>query len=285
MFEKILTPVDGSPDAWVALDQSIELAREHNSTIHVLFVADSKLIEAPYWLASMPGSMVVEANPALPQAGQVAVETGKLLAEHGQQVLADAQARCDAAGVPCKTEYVEGVVPNVILERARDADLMVIGRRGEGAEWAGPQLGSVLETVVRHAQTPVLVTQAEMRPIKRILVAFDGSDRAVDALEIAAGMASGKDRSIVLLTVDDGHAKRREAWELGKALLAKQGLTATYLFGVGHATEEILKAAKNEECDLIALGSHGHSHFMEIFFGSTVDEVLHRAISPVLICR
>jgi len=282
MFKNILTPVDGSPDAWIALDQGIELARENDSTIHALFVADSKLIEAPYWVADMPESMVIEANPALTRA---AVATGRRVTEHGQEVLADAQIRCDAAGVRCETEYVEGVVPNIILERAKNADLVVMGRRGEGAEWAGPQLGSVLETVIRHAQTPVLTTQAEMRPIKRILVAFDGSERSVDALEIAAGMASHKGRSIVLLTVDDGHVDRRKAWEMGKALLAKQGLTATYLFGVGHATEEILKAAKDEECDLIALGSYGHSHFMETFFGSTVDEVLHRAISPVLVCR
>jgi len=233
-------------------------------------------------MASIPEAMVVEANPGLTQT---AVATGRLVAEHGQEILADAQVRCDKVGVPCETESVEGVVTNIILKRAQDADLVVMGRHGEGAAWAGPQLGSVTETVIRHAQAPVLTTQAEMRPIKRILVAFDGSDRAVDALKIAARMAGVKNRSITLVTVDDGHAHRHEAWELGEALLTQRGLTATCLLEGGHPTEEILRAAKAEECDLIVLGSHGHSHFIETFFGSTVDEVLHRAITPVLVCR
>lgn len=282
MFNHILAPIDGSPDASVALDHAIEIAQEEAGTIYALFVADSKLIEAPYRVAAMPETMVIDPRPALTQA---AVAAGRHLAEYGEATLVDAQDRCAAAGVKCDTEYVEGVIANVILNRAAGADLVVLGRRGEGAEWAGPQLGSVLETIVRHAQAPVLIAQAEMRPIKRILVAFDGSDRAVDVLKVAAEMANRKARTIIVLTVDDGYGGRHEAWKMGKALLAEQGQKATHLFVPGHATSEILRLATDEECDLIALGSYGHSHFVETVFGSTVDEVLHRAVCPVLICR
>jgi nucleotide-binding universal stress UspA family protein len=282
MFKRILAPIDGSPDALVAFDHAIELAREEAGTIQALFVADSKLIEAPYRVAAMPETMVIDPRPDRTQAAIVA---GRHLAEYGEATLAEAKERCDATGVTCETEYVEGVVAVVILNRAVDVDLVVLGRRGEGAEWAGPQLGSVLETVVRHAQAPVLTAQAEIRPIKRILVAFDGSDRALDVLQVAAEMASRKARSLIVLTVDDGYGGRHEAWKMGKALLAERGRKATHLFVPGHATSEILSLATAEECDLIALGSFGHSHFVETVFGSTVDEVLHRAVCPVLICR
>ena len=282
MFNRILAPVDGSPDAWIALDHAIEIAQEEAGRIQALFVADSKLIEAPYRVTAMPETMVTDTHLDLTQA---ALAAGRQLAKYGNTTLADAQARCDAAGVICETEYVEGVVANVILNRSIEADLVVLGQRGTGAEWAGPQLGSVLETIVRHAQAPVLTTQAEMRPIRRILAAFDGSDRAVDVLMIAAEMASQKARALIVLTVDDGHAGRHKAWELGKTLLEKQGQTATHLLCQGHASREILRVSNDEECELIALGSYGHSHFIETFFGSTVDEVLHRAVCPVLICR
>jgi nucleotide-binding universal stress UspA family protein len=282
MFKHILAPIDGSPDASVAFDHAIEFAQEEAATIHALFVADSKLIEAPYRAATIPETMSIYSHP---DRTQVAVEIGKHLAEYGEATLAEAQKRCDAAGVPCETDYVEGIVANVILNRTVGADLVVMGRRGEGAEWAGPQLGSVLETIVRHAQAPVLTVQAEMRPIKRILVAFDGSERAVDVLKVAAEMINRKVRTLVVLTVDDGNSGRHEAWEMGKALLAEQSHKTTHLFIPGHATREILRLATLEECDLIALGSYGHSHFIETVFGSTVDEVLHGAVSPVLICR
>jgi nucleotide-binding universal stress UspA family protein len=282
MFKRILAPIDGSPDASVAFDHAIEFAQEEAGTIHALFVADSKLIEAPYRVATMPQTMSIDPHADRTQA---AVAIGKHRAEYGQATLAEAQERCDAMGVQCETEYVEGIVANVILNRTVGADLVVMGRRGEGAEWAGPQLGSVLETIVRHAQAPVLTAQAEMRPIKRILVAFDGSERAVDVLKVAAEMTNRKARTIVVLTVDDGNSGRHDAWKMGKALLAEQSQKTTHLFIPGHATREILRLATEEECDLIALGSYGHSHFVETVFGSTVDEVLHGAVSPVLICR
>lgn len=282
MFNHILAPVDGSADASVALDHAIEIAHEEAGQIHALFVADSRLIEATYRRASMPEIMVAETDSTLTQAAVVA---SRRLAEYGAATLADAKDRCRTAGVACETEYVTGIVANVILKRTADADLVVVGRRGEGAEWAGPQLGSVLESIVRFAQAPVLAVQAEIRPIKRILVAFDGSERAVDVLKIAAEMASRKQRALIVLTVDDGVGGRHQAWKMGKEMLADRGQKATHLFVTGHATAEILRLATNEMCDLIALGSYGHGHFVEIVFGSTVDEVLHRAVSPVLICR
>ena len=255
---------------------------EEAGLIHALFVADSRLIEAPYRRASMPEIMVTETDPTLTQSAVVA---SRHLAEYGAATLADAKDRCRTAGVACETEYVKGIVANVILKRTEDANLVVMGRRGEGAEWAGPRSGSVLESIVRYAQAPVLAVQAEVRPIKRILVAFDGSERAVDALKVAAEMASRQQRFLVVLTVNDGVDGRHRAWEMGREILADRGQKSKHLFVTGHATATILKLAVDEKCDLIALGSYGHGHFVEIVFGSTVDEVLHRAVSPVLICR
>jgi nucleotide-binding universal stress UspA family protein len=282
MFKRILAPVDGSPDAWIALEHAVEIGQEEGATIHVLFVADSKLIEAPYRVAATPETVITDTGSAVTQT---ALAAGRQLARYGKATLDDAQARCAVAGVVCETEYVEGVVANVILNRSTKTDLVVLGQRGAGAEWAGPQLGSVLETIVRHAQAPVLTTQAEMRPFRRILAAFDGSDRATDVLMIAAELASRKARKMIVLTVDDGNAGRHEAWEMGKRLLEKRGQSATHIFCRGHASREILRVANEEACELIALGSHGHSQFIAALFGSTVDEVLHRAVSPVLIYR
>jgi nucleotide-binding universal stress UspA family protein len=47
----------------------------------------------------------------------------------------------------------------VLLEAARDADLLVVGHRGRGA-WRSALLGSVGLDVVLHAPCPVTVVQA-----------------------------------------------------------------------------------------------------------------------------
>lgn len=282
MFEHILVPIDGSDDGWIALDQAIELAKEENGSIHGLFVADMRLVEAPYFIAMYAYSPMPSFDPTM---AQVAMEASKRLKERGDQILAQLADRCRQAGVPCQTEQAEGVISWIILDRARQADLIVLGRHGEGAHWAGPLLGSTFEAVVRHAPVPVLATQAEARPITRILIAFDGSNRARDALDVAAHLAAERNRSIVLLTVDDGHPGREQAHRLGEDLLRERGVPADPLFWKGHPAEEILRAARVENCDLIVMGAYGHSRFLEVFFGSTVDEVMRGATTPLLICR
>lgn len=282
MFQHILVPVDGSDDSWVALEQAIEIAGQEKGVIYGLFVADVRLIDAPYITSMYAYGLVPVSNPS---AMEMAVEAGKRLAERGEQVLARVMERCQQADVQVRTDQIEGRVSQTILDYAQKMDLIVMGRRGEGARWAGPLLGSTFEAVVRHAPAPVLATQAEVRPTTRMLVAFDGSDRARDGLDIAARWAAERNLPIVLLTVDDGHPGREQAHEQAIALLREQNLPVTPLFWKGHAAEQILRAAQVEECDLIVMGAYGHTKFLETLFGSTVDDVMRGAICPLLICR
>jgi nucleotide-binding universal stress UspA family protein len=52
---------------------------------------------------------------------------------------------------------------------------------------------------------------------------------------------------------------------------------------VGHPVEEILKAADEEDCDIIILGSHGKGFLKQTFLGSVSSAVLHRSKKPVFI--
>ncbi|NOZ70835.1 MAG: universal stress protein [Chloroflexi bacterium] len=281
MFEHILVPVDGSDDSWSALEQAIKIAAHGKSDIHGLFVADVRLIDAPYWAAPQDGAF-----PGITSTmTMTALEVGRLVSERGQEVLAQLERRCERAHVKCTTEYVEGVADHVILDRGRRCDLIVLGRRGESRRWAGPQLGSTFESVVRHSVTPVLAAQSVPYEITRILVAYDGSKKAADALQIAAKLAKERKAELILLTADDGQPGRQEDFAAAKQQLAEEKAEAVALFREGHAAATILTTAREETCDLIVLGAYGHSRFLETFFGSTVDEVVHRAICPVLICH
>jgi nucleotide-binding universal stress UspA family protein len=62
------------------------------------------------------------------------------------------------AGISVHTEVVRGSAAPVLLDAARDADLLVVGNRGLGA-FAGMLLGSVSGHCVQHAACPVLVVR------------------------------------------------------------------------------------------------------------------------------
>ena len=46
--------------------------------------------------------------------------------------------------------------------------------------------------------------------------------------------------------------------------------------------EEILRAAKNHEVDLITIATHGHTGWRHLVFGSVAERVLRAATIPVM---
>ena len=53
----------------------------------------------------------------------------------------------------------------------------------------------------------------------------------------------------------------------------------------GYAPEEILKAAEENHCDLIVMGTHGRKGIDRIIFGSVAEKVVKTSPVPVLTIR
>jgi nucleotide-binding universal stress UspA family protein len=149
MYAHILVATDGSDLAGRALDHAIALAKALKSDITVVTVTEpSAVMGAGY---SAVAGTIIDPIPELIEAQ----------AATAKDVLAKAEARVRAAGVPVKTVYVNDSFPaeGIILTAQNvDADLIVMGshgRRGFGRLLLGSQTNNVL------AQTaiPVLVTR------------------------------------------------------------------------------------------------------------------------------
>ena len=87
------------------------------------------------------------------------------------RVLAAGKRAASKPNRPAPRRLVE-----TLLDVEAEARLIVIGKRGEHADFAKGHLGSNLERVVRAVHRPVLVAAREFAPDERFLVAFDGSD-------------------------------------------------------------------------------------------------------------
>ena len=137
---------------------------------------------------------------------------------------------------------------------------------------------------------------------KRILVAFDGTDQSVDALEYAA--SEWPDAELVLLTVIDpseagfsagrGVPSGAEEWYEtmkaraegtladGAALVDREVETATE---VGTPREAIVEYAEADHIDHIVVGSHGRQGISRILLGSVAEGVVRTAPVPVTVVR
>lgn len=80
--------------------------------------------------------------------------------ERAEELLQEAMTTAFAGERPenVHTHVVEGLARSVLIDASKEADLLVVGRRGHGG-FAGLLLGSVSSACVSHAHCPVLVVQ------------------------------------------------------------------------------------------------------------------------------
>ena len=112
------------------------------------------------------GLMLVHAFPRPELVGMTMVVTlpsDEELREASEQVLAESLAKVGGPGDVTVTQHVGAGGPaSVLVEHAKDADLLVIGARGLGG-FRGMLLGSVTQQVVAHAPCPVVVITPDER--------------------------------------------------------------------------------------------------------------------------
>ena len=141
--------------------------------------------------------------------------------------------------------------------------------------------------------------------MKRFLCPTDFSEAAEAAVADAARLAAALGAEIVLLHVSSEAPlwsetlytpKVRQVFESQRAwaataletrvtALAAAGVPARAVVKSGVAWEEILRAAREEQVDVIVMGTHGRTGLNRMLLGSVTERVLRQASCPVLTVR
>jgi nucleotide-binding universal stress UspA family protein len=141
-FKKILIAIDGEPIAAHAADMGAELARLAGAEMAFIHVIDPELVNAAD-TGLQPAALAEQAKE----------DARRLIEEFRKRLPQPASALA----------FVEvGSAATEIANAARDwpADLVVIGSHGRGGVKRA-LMGSVAESVMRHAPCPVLVVRAK----------------------------------------------------------------------------------------------------------------------------
>jgi nucleotide-binding universal stress UspA family protein len=94
-----------------------------------------------------------------------------------------------------------GDVVETISEIEEEARVIVIGKRGEAADFAKGHLGSNLERIVRTAKRPVFVAARAFSADQEVLVAYDGSRLAMKAVDQIARSPLFSGLAVTVVTV------------------------------------------------------------------------------------
>ncbi|MEX6504921.1 universal stress protein [Jiella sp. M17.18] len=283
----ILALIDGSHYSPSVCDNAAFAAKQLGASVELLHVIGRRdTASAP---ADLSGNLDLgEREELLKELADLDEQKAKLGRRRARLVLAEAARRLQDAGIDSVREEMRlGDLVETLSQREEQADLMVIGKRGEGADFARLHLGSNLERVLRGARRPVLVAARAFRPIRRFLVAFDGGPSARKAVDFLATSPLLKGASAELLTVSDKAAPEgsHDGLDAAAERLRGAGYDVATKRLAGEPDAVIAREGERDDIDLLVMGAYGHSRIRAFLIGSTTSEIVRSCKRPVLMFR
>ena len=136
--------------------------------------------------------------------------------------------------------------------------------------------------------------------IRLILLATDLSPASAGAATQALDLAHDLGADVLVMsaidpraTLSDGMSRRVDRIRLARELAAQsvvakgreRGVSVSFLIWDGPAGEAIVEVARNEQVDLVVVGSHGRGVVGRFLVGSVSEHVVRHAPCPVLVVR
>lgn len=285
---RIVVGTDGSARANKAVNWAAEQAMARDVQLLVLFV-----VPAPQPVRTLAATTVAFEQDLRTRSQQ-----------HLDTLLDRLHA--DYPKVAIEGKVLEGYASYILAQASKDAELVVVGARGQGAPLSVRLLGGVSDAVAAHAHGPVAVItdEAQINPGGPVVVGVDDSDQARVAVKLA--FEAAETRGVPLVAVhawDYGPADPTwdpSVWEQTTEAF-KQALTEMMnqmlaegkaahpqvpveLRIVGTRPSQALIDASNE-AGLVVVGSRGRGGFAGLLLGSTSKRVLREAHCPVIVTR
>lgn len=283
---KLLALIDGSIYSTSVCEHAGWMANRMLASVEILHVLGRRHTSSEP--ANLSGSIGLGARTALlEELTKLDAQTAKLAQKRGRILLEDAKAHVLAAkpDLLVDTRMRHGEMIETLQETEASIDLIIIGKRGEAADFDSLHLGSNLERVVRSVHKPVLVVSRAFKPVSKIMIAFDGGASAGKAVATLAKNQWFKNISCELLTVGKDNTQTRRNLEGANAMLTDAGYSVSHKIIDGHAESVIAEQVDANNIDLLVIGAYGHSRIRNLIIGSTTTQMIRSCKVPVLLFR
>ncbi len=293
-FRKLFVAIDFSPNSDEALRQAHDRALSTGAQLAVCHIVPNEL----------------RSNLLFPDISRI---TALKFPLEMKQIAEAAAAR--VAEITGRTEgefeliVDDGTPQALILNRAEEwlADLIIVGSHGQTSA-ADALLGSVTDSVIRHAHCPVLIVRPGKRT-GRIVAGTDFSDPVLPALRAAGDEAerTGAELTVVHsldmvwslaaypalafggapFNISAGQIKELElvATQRLEESLKQLNVSGDTLVTTGPAGTALIDIASERKADLIVVGTIGRTGLRRALLGSVAETVAKGAPCSVLIVR
>jgi hypothetical protein len=250
LFADIMVILSGKDNDWKFLKFSLNIAKEEGSRVHAL--------------------LINRENPEL--SDSKIAEIKQTFGEY-----------CDKFGVSGKLVINSSkLTAKDILNRAKFTDLVLVPNYFIKSK-AGK---TILDNLVHRGPTPIIAASVDASyPIKKGLLAYDGSLKAAEALFLAAYLAKFWEIQLVILTVFGNRNIPDKTLADAVEFLDRYKVNAEYIKAAGPPAIAVNLFATESGCDLIIAGGYGSKPFFRLNKGSMIDNLIKNPDQSILICK
>ncbi len=280
----VLACIDGSSYSEAVCDYANWIADTVAAPLHLLHTVEHSRAPAT---ADLSGAIGLGASEdLLSELTELEQNRSRLLLKKGTVMLNAARARAEAAGIPeIHTVQRHGPLSEALVDLEDSTRVLVVGIRGENHADGQHGIGMQLEGLIRALHKPILVVNGSFRPVRNVMLAYDGGVAADKALQLVASSPLFRDAKCHLVHVGDESDEQDPILKKGAAALADAGLTFTSVHLRGKSLEALSRYQTEHAIDLTVMGAFGHTRLRHFLLGSFTAQMLDRTEQPLLLLR
>ena len=284
---KIILCTDGSLYSQVSYEYAAWIAMHMDVEIEVLYVTDSSEEQAVK-TKDFSGSIGIDSyQQLLDKLVDLESNRAKINHKRAKYILQQAESFLSSREIAkIKLTHETGFLVDLFHKFETEADLVILGKRGETANFATEHLGANMERIVRASHKPCLVTPREFKPVNRVLLAYDGGESCQKALKYFTEYPIFKALEFHIITVAN-RAKKTALQNIKTAekIAAAANLEPICQLLTGEPEVKMEKYVKNHDIDFLIMGAYGHNRIRHLVIGSTTAQMLRSSSIPILLFR
>ncbi|MGF1640909.1 MAG: hypothetical protein ACFCUO_08170 [Rhodospirillales bacterium] len=254
-FRRILMALDPSYEDVSSVEAAAALAAQLQAELLGLFVEDIDLVR-------------LAEHPEISAYSMLSAGRQRFAAEHLKRALRTQMARSrqavEAAAARRRIKFAfqvrQGRLVAEVTTEAGTGDLVVVGwsRTGIATAWPTSRMGAVAtaRAVAEATARSVLLLRPETPSGGPVLVAYDGSDAAGQAVAMAADIAAGSTGAIEVALLS-GRIDQADTWrrEITTRLAEAGGPTLRFVHMPKAGLDDLCKTAEREAASLLVLAA------------------------------
>jgi len=275
MLKRILVGLGGADYNASAIRHALALALVYDAEVTGVSIIDESRLR---WTGPVP----IGGGHFAHHLGDDRVEQARVLSAAAVEEFVDA---CRAASVRHQVLHEVGEPFELLIDRARYHDLMIFGLRSLFENDLVPDPHSALVRLVEAGVRPLLAVSKEIRPVRRVLVAYSGSMESAKAMKRFVEMRLWADARLRIVTFEQDSDKARRLVDDAAEYCRAHGFEVDSAIVQESAKDHLLPYADEWGADLMVVGNSARNLLVRQIFGETALHAIQHSSRPLFLSQ